>query len=215
MLWALVADAIDCDEYNPLSMSSRRVCVFCGSSTGTSPEYRVAAERLAEAFVARGIGLVFGGGKVGLMGVIANAVLAAGGEVIGVIPEALMIREVAHETLSDLRVVGSMHERKALMAALADGFVALPGGFGTFEEFCEAVTWTQLGLHRKHCGLLNVRGYYDPLLALFDRAVSDGFLNPQNRSIVIASADPAGLLDRVLAPITPAEPKWIRTAEET
>ena len=149
------------------------------------------------------------------MGVLADTVLAAGGEVIGVIPEALMMREVVHESLHDLRIVSSMHERKALMATLADGFVALPGGFGTFEEFCEVVTWTQLGLHRKNCGLLNVSGFYDPLLALFDRAVSDGFLKPQNRAIVIASTDPGELLERVLAPLTPPEPKWIRTAEET
>ena len=196
-------------------MPSRRICVFCGSSSGNAPEYRAAAARVGELLVARDIGLVFGGGKVGLMGVIADAVLAAGGEVIGVIPEALKVREVVHESLPDLRVVGSMHERKAVMSTLADGFVALPGGFGTFEEFCEVVTWTQLGLHRKNCGLLNVGGFYDPLLELFDRAVSDGFLKHENRGIVISSSDPAELLDRVLTPAAPPEPKWIRTTEET
>jgi uncharacterized protein (TIGR00730 family) len=196
-------------------MSLRRVCVFCGSSVGFHPEYRAAAERLADELVARGIGVVFGGGKVGLMGVVADAVRARGGEVIGVIPQALAIREVAHDGLADLRVVGSMHERKALMSDLADAFVALPGGFGTLEEFCEVTTWTQLGLHRKRCGLLNVRGFYDPLLALFDRAVADGFLKQQNREIVFAASDPAALVDRLSAPIDLPEPKWILESEET
>ena len=196
-------------------MSLRRVCVFCGSSTGIHQEYRVAAVRLAEELVARGLGVVFGGGRIGLMGVLADAVLARGGEVIGVIPQALALREIAHDGLTDLRVVGSMHERKALMAELADAFVALPGGFGTFEEFCEVTTWTQLGFHRKRCGLLNVRGFYDPLLALFDRAVADGFLKPQHREIVMAANDPAELLDQLLLPIDQPEPKWIQTPDET
>jgi uncharacterized protein (TIGR00730 family) len=146
-------------------MNLRRVCVFCGSSTGTSPAYRNAAERLASEMTARGIGLVFGGGCVGLMGIVADAVLAAGGHAIGVIPHAMVAREIAHHGLPDLRIVSSMHERKAMMAELSDAFLALPGGFGTFEEFFEVVTWTQLGLHRKRCGLLNVKGFYDPLLA--------------------------------------------------
>ena len=140
----------------------RRVCVFCGSSRGTRSEYHDAATALAQAMAARGIELVFGGGGVGLMGTIADAILAAGGHAIGVIPEALRAREVAHRGLPDLRVVDSMHARKALMAQLSDAFVALPGGFGTFEEFCEVVTWTQLGLHRKRCGLLNVGGILRP-----------------------------------------------------
>src|SRR5688572_32693696 len=178
----------------------RRVCVFCGSSSGTSPVYREAAEGLARAMVTRGIGLVFGGGGVGLMGVLADAVIAAGGHAIGVIPHALVAREIAHTGLPDLRVVGSMHERKATMAELADGFIALPGGFGTFEEFCEAITWTQLGLHRKRCGVLNVRGFYDPLLALFDSAVRAGFIRDANRDIVTATHNPAELLDRLAAP---------------
>ncbi|HVZ23073.1 MAG TPA: TIGR00730 family Rossman fold protein [Vicinamibacterales bacterium] len=196
-------------------MRLTRICVFCGSSTGTHPDYRAAAERLGAELARRGIGLVFGGGKVGLMGVVADAVLAGGGEVVGVIPESLALREVAHDGLTDLRIVGSMHERKALMAELADAFLALPGGFGTFEEFCEAITWTQLGLHRKRCGLLNVRGFYDPLLALFDRAVADGFLRPQNRGIVLSSDDPPTLLDRLAEPFQPIEPKWIRGAGDT
>ena len=193
----------------------RRVCVFCGSSRGTSAVYRDAAEALARTMVTRGIGLVFGGGGVGLMGILADAVVAAGGHAIGVIPHALVAREIAHTGLPDLRVVGSMHERKALMAELADGFIALPGGFGTFEEFCEAITWTQLGLHRKRCGLLNAAGFYDPLLALFDRAVADGFLRAANRSLVADDTDPAVLLDKLSLPLTAPEPKWIRTTEET
>jgi uncharacterized protein (TIGR00730 family) len=196
-------------------MILRRLCVFCGSNTGTHPDYRAAAERLGAELLRRGIGLVFGGGKVGLMGVIADVLLAGGGEAIGVIPQSLALREIAHDGLADLRVVGSMHERKALMAELSDAFIALPGGFGTFEEFCEVITWTQLGLHRKRCGLLNVRGFYDPLLALFDRAVADGFLRPQNRQIVLADHDAAALIDRLAEPADAAEPKWIRTPADT
>ncbi len=191
----------------------RRLCVFCGSSVGAHVAYAAAARRFAQEMVRRGVGLVFGGGCVGLMGILADEVLAGGGHAIGVIPHALLAREVAHRGLPDLRVVASMHERKALMAALADAFVALPGGFGTLEEFCEVVTWTQLGLHRKRCGLLNVGGYYDPLLALFDKAVHEGFLNTNNRDIVIAEADPATLLDRLAAAITPVMPKWIEAGE--
>lgn len=192
-----------------------RVCVFCGSSTGNRPEYRDAAERLARELTRRNIGLVYGGGCVGLMGVIADAVQAAGGHVIGVIPHSLVAREVGHKTLPDLRIVNSMHERKAMMAELSDAFIAMPGGFGTFEEFCEVVTWTQLGLHRKRCGLLNVLGFYDPLLGLFDRAVADGFITPSNRDLVVAGDDPAALLDRLDTPMGAPEPKWIRSPEET
>ena len=193
----------------------RRVCVFCGSSTGTSHLYRDAAVRLAREMASRGIGLVYGGGRVGLMGIVADAMLAVGGHVIGVIPHAMVAREIAHQRLSELRVVSSMHERKAMMAELSDAFIALPGGFGTFEEFCEAITWTQLGLHRKRCGLLNVDGFYDPLLALFDRAVTDGFLKAANRALVADDASPAALLDKVSLPLAALEPKWIRTADET
>ena len=196
-------------------MLLNRVCVFCGSSTGIHGDYRDAAERLARELAGRGIGLVFGGGRVGLMGVLADAMLALGGHVIGVIPHSLVAREVAHERLPDLRVVASMHERKAMMAELSDAFIAMPGGFGTFEEFCEVITWTQLGLHRKRCGLLNVRGFYDPLLALFDRAVADGFLKPQNRAIVSAHADVTTLLDDLARPAETPEPKWIASTEQT
>ena len=179
----------------------KRVCVFCGSSAGLWPEYRAAAEAFARELATRQIGLVFGGGGIGLMGHVADAILAAGGHAIGVIPDALLAREIGHRGLPDLRVVHSMHERKALMADLADAFVALPGGFGTFEEFCEAITWTQLGLHRKRCGLLNVRGFYDPLLALFDGGVKSGFISSASRNIVFDSDDPQELLDRLAAPL--------------
>jgi uncharacterized protein (TIGR00730 family) len=192
-----------------------RVTVFCGSNTGNRAAYRLAAEGLARELVARDIGLVFGGGCVGLMGIVADAVLAAGGTAIGVIPQALVDRELAHRGLSDLRIVNSMHERKALMAELSDAFIALPGGFGTFEEFCEVVTWTQLGLHEKRCGLLNVEGFYDPLLALFDRAVTDAFITPSNRELVVSRSDPAALLDALSQPLEPPEPKWISSLEQT
>ena len=162
------------------------------------PEYRAAAEEIAIRLARRGIGIVYGGGCVGLMGVVADTALAHGGHVIGVIPSAMVTREIAHRGLPDLRVVASMHERKALMASLSDAFIALPGGFGTFEEFCEVVTWTQLGLHRKPCALLNVAGYYDPLVSLFDRAVTDGFIRPENRQIVVADSDPEALLERLV-----------------
>jgi uncharacterized protein (TIGR00730 family) len=163
----------------------------------------------------RSIGLVFGGGNVGLMGVIADAMLAAGGHVIGVIPHALVTRELAHRSLPDLRIVNSMHERKAMMADLADAFIAMPGGFGTFEEFCEVVTWTQLGVHAKACGLLNVGGFYDPLIGLFDRAVAEGFIKAANRQIVVAQADPAALLDELSKPHLPPEARWINGPDET
>lgn len=194
-------------------MTLRRVCVFCGSSAGTAQEYRAGAEGLARTMAARGIGLVFGGGCVGLMGHLADAILAAGGHAIGVIPDALVAREIAHRGLPDLRVVHSMHERKAMMADLADAFVALPGGFGTFEELCEAITWTQLGLHRKRCGVLNVRGFYDPLLSLFDNAVRDGFIRDISRDIVCSAIDPGDLLDQLANPLDVPGGIWLRPGQ--
>lgn len=176
----------------------KRICVFCGSRPGKNGAYAEAAKALGKAMAGRGLELVFGGGHVGLMGIVADAVLAAGGRVIGVIPEFLVARELAHPGLSELIVVQSMHERKAKMAELSDGFIAMPGGFGTFEEFCEALTWGQLGLHDKPHGLLNVAGYYDPLIQLFDRAASEEFLSLQNRGMVLESADPMTLLNRML-----------------
>jgi len=172
----------------------KRICVFCGSSSGSRPEYRAAAEELGAELVRRKIGLVYGGGNVGLMGVLADAVLNASGEAIGVIPEHLMAREIGHNGLTKLHVVRSMHERKALMADLSDAFVAMPGGYGTLEEFCEIVTWAQLGLHAKPCGILNVQGYYSPLLAMFDHAVQERFLKPENRELVLARNSAAELL---------------------
>jgi len=181
----------------------KHICVFCGSSVGARPAYVEAARELGGTLAGRGLGIVFGGGKVGLMGVLADAALAAGGEAIGVIPEALVAREIAHNGLTELRVVRSMHQRKTLMADLADAFIALPGGYGTLEEFFEAVTWTQLGIHRKPCGLLNVDGYYDALLKLLDRAVSDGFIRGVNRSLVLDALDVPTLLEK-LATFRPA-----------
>ncbi len=182
----------------------RRVCVFTGSSLGARGGYEAAARALAAAMLERKLGLVFGGGSIGLMGVIADAVLAGGGEVIGVIPRPLATREIAHQGLADLRVVPSMHERKALMTDLADGFIALPGGFGTFEELLESITWAQLGLHRKPIAVLDVEGYFASLLALLDRATADGFVRPEYRALVLDDIDPARLLDRMAAHEPPA-----------
>lgn len=194
-------------------MTFHRICVFCGSNLGIHPVYRTAAGQLASLLVQRGIQLVYGGGNIGLMGVLADTVLAEGGTVIGVIPESLMAREVGHRGLTELRVVSSMHERKALMSDLSDAFVALPGGFGTFEEFCEIVTWSQLGIHHKPCGLLNVNGYYDALLRLFDHAVREGFLHPDNRALVLDDAEPKRLLDKMAAFRPTRAAKWIGREE--
>lgn len=190
-------------------MPFQRLCVFCGSSTGNRPEYRAAAETLGEIFAQRGIELVYGGGNIGLMGVIADTVLAGGGRVIGVIPQPLMALEVGHRSLTELRIVGSMHERKALMSDLSDGFLALPGGFGTIEEFCEVVTWSQLGIQSKPCGLLNVQNYFAPLLELFDHAVRERFLREENRRLVLDDTDPTRLLEKMAAFKPAAVPKWI------
>jgi hypothetical protein len=176
-----------------------RICVFCGSSPGTDPAHLEAARATGRALAARGLGLVYGGGSVGLMGALADAALAAGAEVDGVIPEVLRIRELAHRGLTRLHVVGSMHERKALMAELCDGFMALPGGMGTLEELAEVLTWAQLGLHARPCGLLDAGGYYDPLISFFDRAVASGFLRPEHRRLLLVEREPGALLDRFRA----------------
>ena len=193
------------------------MCVFCGSSVGARTAYADAAASLGRELAARGIGLVYGGAGVGLMRVVAKACRAAGGSVTGVIPESLVEAEVADRELDNLRIVRTMHERKALMAELAAGFVALPGGFGTLEEFCEVVTWSQLGLHvpAKPCALLDVDGFYSPLLELFDRGVGEGFIRPEHRRLVLAASDPAGVLD-VLAAWQPPSPtrKWVDGAVE-
>lgn len=196
-------------------MDLPRVCVFCGSSTGARRGYADAAASLGRELARRRIGLVYGGAGVGLMRVVAEACRAGGGSVTGVIPESLVEAEVADRALHDLRIVGTMHERKALMAELGAGFVALPGGFGTFEEFCEVLTWSQLGLHvpAKPCALLDVDGFYAPLLELFDRAVGEGFIRPEHRRLVLAASDPAGVLD-MLAAWEPPPPtrKWVDAA---
>ena len=181
----------------------RRVAVYCGSNPGTRPAYGAAARRLGAELGARRLGLVYGGGNVGLMGILADAALAAGGEVIGVIPRALQLRELAHPRLTELRVVRSMHERKALMAELADGFVALPGGLGTLEEMFEILTWAQLGMHTKPAGLLNVCHYYDNLLDFVNHAVREQFVKPEHGQMLQVDGDAAVLLakmDRYEAP---------------
>ncbi|MDE2584126.1 MAG: TIGR00730 family Rossman fold protein [Betaproteobacteria bacterium] len=193
----------------------QRICIFCGSNAGNQPIYRAEAESLGRLLAERRIELIYGGGNVGLMGAVADACLAAGGSVVGVIPESLMGKEVAgrhvdHRNLTRLEVVDSMHTRKARMAELAEGFIALPGGFGTFEEFCEILTWGQLGFHQKPMGLLNVAGYYDALLALFDHAVQEGFLRPQNRAMALADTDAARLLDAMAAYRAEPVSKWLK-----
>jgi uncharacterized protein (TIGR00730 family) len=191
----------------------RSICVFCGSSSGNDLAYEDAARSLGETLAESGITLVYGGGHVGLMGIVANAALASGGEAVGVIPHSLVEREIAHNGLTDLHVVGSMHERKAMMSELSEGFIALPGGTGTMEEFFEVLTWAQLGEHGKPCGLLNVAEYYDPLLAVFDHMVANGFLSEANRSIVIVETEPITLLGKFKEYRPPQTPKWIDKSE--
>lgn len=187
----------------------KRVCVFAGSSSGARPDYRRAAEHLGRTLAERGVGVVYGGACVGLMGALADAALAAGGEVTGVIPASLVAKEIAHPRLTDLRIVSSMHERKATMADLADAFVALPGGWGTWEEFLEILTWGQLGLHRKPCGLLNVAGYFDPLLAFVSHSVAEGFVRAEYHAAIRVADDVSTLLDGLASYEPPLVEKWI------
>jgi uncharacterized protein (TIGR00730 family) len=187
----------------------RRICVFCGSSSGTRPVYTQAAQTVGRLLAQHGIELVYGGGNVGLMGAVADECLTRGGRVIGVIPQMLVDKEVAHTGLTELRIVASMHERKAVMADLSDAFLSLPGGFGTWEEFCEVLTWSQLGIQRKACALLNVNGYYDPLLAMADKAVSEGFLRNIHRDLLLSDDDPVRLLDSLSSYVVPIVDKWI------
>jgi uncharacterized protein (TIGR00730 family) len=184
-----------------------RICVFCGSSGGARLSYRAAAQAMGRAIAQRGAGLVYGGGHVGLMGTVADGALAAGGEVIGVIPRTLMDRELGHRGVTSLRVVETMHDRKALMAELSDAFVALPGGVGTLEELFEAWTWAGLGIHRKPVALLDVDGYWDPLVAMADRMVAEGFLAPQLRSALLIGVEPVALLDALAAHRPPTD-RW-------
>jgi uncharacterized protein (TIGR00730 family) len=191
----------------------KAVCVYCGSSAGRRPEYAAAARRLGEELVARGLGLVYGGSSVGIMKVVADAVLERGGRVTGVIPEALVRKEIAHRGLTELLVTASMHERKMRMAELSDAFVALPGGIGTLEELFEAWTWGQLGLHAKPCGLLNVAGYWDGLTAFLDHSVAEGFVKEASRALLVVSGDPGDLLDRFAAWRAPKVEMSIRAEE--
>ena len=186
----------------------KRVCVFCGSNPGVREDYRNSAQALARALAGRGLGLVYGGGNVGLMGMLADSMLQAGGEVIGVIPRSLVAKEVAHHGVTELRIVDTMHERKALMNDLSDAFIALPGGFGTLDELFEILTWSQLGIHGKPSGLLNVAGYYDRLLAMLDHAVAERFLRPAHRELVIADSDVDALLQRLAAFVPVPAGKW-------
>ena len=190
-------------------MELRTVCVFAGSSPGVRSDYSHAARMLGEEIARQELGLVYGGASVGLMGVLADAALAGGADVAGVITEALVDLEVAHPGLTRLEVVETMHQRKALMADRADAFIMLPGGFGTYEEFFEAVTWTQLGIHAKPCGILNVDGFFDPLLALIARAVEDRFVRAENAEIVRVADEPAALLDRLRSFVPVAVDKWL------
>ncbi|OHB90427.1 MAG: Rossman fold protein, TIGR00730 family [Planctomycetes bacterium RIFCSPHIGHO2_02_FULL_40_12] len=187
----------------------KRLCVYCGSSSGRQPDYSIAAGQLARAMVRKNIDLVYGGASIGIMGEIADAVLKEGGNVIGIIPKDLFVKEVVHTGLTELREVASMHERKLLMAELSDGFVALPGGFGTFEEILEIITWSQLGMHQKPCGLLNVRRYYDRLIDFLDHAVSERFIKKIHRSIVLIEECPDALLAKFETYKAPEAVKWI------
>jgi uncharacterized protein (TIGR00730 family) len=194
-------------------MKLGRICVFCGSSAGADPAYRAAAVALGGLLARRGLGLVFGGGHVGLMGAVADAAMAAGGQAVGILPRGLQVRELGHEGLTELHIVGSMHERKALMAELSDGFVALPGGMGTLEETAEALTWAQLGIHQKPVGLLNVKGYWDPLALFLDHAVAQGFLRPEHRWLCLVEREPEALLDRMASWEPPPLRRWMSRDE--
>ena len=190
-------------------MKIKKICVYCGSSSGKNPAYSQAAVNLALALCERNIGLVYGGGAIGVMGTVADAVLAAGGEAVGVIPKALAIKEVAHDNLSELHVVASMHERKAMMADLADGFIALPGGWGTLEEIFEILTWAQLGFHDKPCGLLNIDGYYDGLIGFLENSFDQQFVNELCRPMLMKAREPQTLLDKFATYRAPKVRKWM------
>ena len=192
---------------------TQAICVFCGANYGKRPSYRESARRVGEILAERGITLVYGGGNVGLMGALADACLERGGRVVGVIPRALKEKEIAHKNLSEMHVVGSMHERKAMMADLADAFLTLPGGFGTWDEFCEALTWSQLGLQKKACAFLNVEGYYDALLAMAQRAAEDGFIRPEHCELLLVETDPERIIERLQDYEVPYVPKWVDRQE--
>jgi len=194
-------------------MKLKNVCVYCGSSEGSDPVYGAAAVELARVLCAHEIGLVYGGAAVGIMGKLADAVLEGGGRAVGVIPESLAVKEVAHQRLDELHVVASMHARKAMMAELADGFIAMPGGWGTLEEIFEMLTWAQLGFHGKPCGFLNSGGYYDALIAFLEKAFAERFVRESFRPMLLTAATPEALLDRFAAYSAPAVRKWVGAAE--
>jgi uncharacterized protein (TIGR00730 family) len=196
------------------SMELKNICVYCGSNPGRLPVYKEQAQVFARELVKRELGLVYGGSSVGIMGVVADTVLAEGGRAIGIIPEALVRKEVEHKGLTELHVVGSMHERKAMMAQKSDGFVALPGGVGTLEELFETWTWAQLGFHGKPCGLLNVAGYYDKLAGFVDHMVGESFMKPEHRAMLIVESEPSRLLDRLATYRAPTVSKWIGPGQE-
>ena len=191
----------------------KNMCVYCGSSPGRLDVYAEGARALARALVTRDLGLVYGGASIGLMGLIADSVLAMGGRAVGVIPHALAQKEVAHKGLTELHITQSMHERKTLMAELSDGFIAMPGGIGTFEEIFEVWTWAQLGIHAKPCGLLNVGGYYDALTTFLDHATAEQFLKPPHRSLLVVESGPDALLDRFASYQAPGMQKWLNPGE--
>lgn len=187
----------------------KRICVFCGSNFGIDPVFAQTAEKVGKFLAAENIELVYGGGRVGLMGKIADTVMQNGGKVIGVIPKALDRKEIAHQGLTELHIVGSMHERKALMAELSDGFIALPGGVGTFEEFCEIVTWAQLGIHAKPSALMNVGGFYDHFIAMFDHSMKHGFIRPEHRELILIESDIERLFEKMKNYRPPIVEKWL------
>ncbi len=191
----------------------RRVCVFCGSAVGARPEYAEAAEALGKAIAARGLGLVYGGGAIGLMGVVSRAVIAAGGEVTGIIPHGLVVREAGNRELKDLRVVSSMHERKAMMAEMSDGFLVLPGGYGTLEEVVEALTWLQLGIHGKGVAFVDTLGFWQKQMAMLDHMVEEGLLKPEFRAMAMIAPDPETALDKLAAFTPPPMPRWLLPGE--
>ena len=190
----------------------QRLCVFCGSSSGARPVYAEAAAQLGSDLAKSKIVLVYGGGRVGLMGILADSVLGAGGKAIGVMPRTLVAKEIAHTSLTELHVVESMHQRKALMADLADAFLLLPGGFGSWEEFCEVLTWLQLGIHRKPCAILNVAGYYNGLLSLADHALAEGFLRSAHHEMLVVADRPQAALSQLASASIPSEVKWVDEA---
>ena len=187
----------------------KRICVFCGSNNGANPIYLETAESVGKFLAKKNIELVYGGGRVGLMGKVADTVMANGGTVIGIIPQSLATKEIAHQGLTELHIVNSMHERKAMMAELADGFIALPGGFGTFEEFCEIVTWAQLGIHQNPCGLLNINGFYDNLIALINFSTTENFIRAEHRRLVLVESAVEKLFDLMKDFQPPVIEKWL------